>query len=93
MAITAQELQQIVQQIITTHGMHAYSLAATLHMACGLMRHVQQVNGVNMDAHVTMTERAFQALGERLGVEPSSINAARVDIERSGQTVAILDTL
>ena len=93
MAVTQQELQQILKQLITTHGTQAYSLAATVHMACGLLLKVQQVNGINMGAHVALTERAFHAYGEKIGVEPSAIDAARIDIERSGQTVAILDTL
>jgi len=93
MSVTTQELQSIVQQLITTHGTHAYGLAATAHMACGLLRNVQRVNGINMDAHVALTERAFHAYGEKLGVDPSAIDAARIDIERSGQTVSILNTL
>ncbi len=93
MAVTHQELQALVQNLITTHGTHAYALAATMHIACGLLRHVQQVNGVDMGAHVALTERAFHAYGEKIGVTPSDVDAARIDIERSGQTVAILNTL
>ena len=93
MAVTHHEIQQIVQNLITTHGMHAYGLAATAHMACGLMRSVQQVNGIAMDAHINLLEKAFHAYGEKIGVHASSIDAARRDIERSGQTVSILDTL